>query len=105
MLPTQYEEIPLIYPVTTEYPVDDPRYSKPIADFYEASGNTLAHGLPVEKTWWCYALANPFFFGSFMHLWRSSPAFSLRCHTRRLRHVRRMDQLSRSITWAMTRSP
>jgi len=30
MLPDTYEEIPLIYPVTTEHSTHDPRYEKPM---------------------------------------------------------------------------
>lgn len=70
MLPQTYEEIPLIYPVTTEYPVDDPRYSEPIARFYEESGERLAARLAAGEDVVVLCAGDPFFYGSFMHLWR-----------------------------------
>ena len=70
MLPDSYEEIPLIYPVTTEYPVDDPRYSEPIARFYEASGELLAKRLATGEDVVVLCAGDPFFYGSFMHLYR-----------------------------------
>ena len=70
MLAAQYEEIPLIYPVTTEYPVDDPRYSEPIAAFYEASGELLAKRLANGEDIIVLCAGDPFLYGSFMHLYR-----------------------------------
>ena len=70
MLPETYEELPLIYPVTTEHPVDDPRYSEPIASFYEASGERVAARLAAGENVVVLCAGDPFFYGSFMHLYR-----------------------------------
>lgn len=70
MLPKAYEEIPLVYPVTIEHPVDDPRYSQPIAKFYEASGELLAARLLAGENIVVLCAGDPFLYGSFMHLYR-----------------------------------
>ncbi len=62
-------EMPLIYPVTTEYPVDDPRYAEPIADFYAASSDRIAQHLAEGRDVAVLCAGDPFFYGSFMHLY------------------------------------
>jgi precorrin-2/cobalt-factor-2 C20-methyltransferase len=63
-------EIALTYPVTTEWPPDDPRYAEAIAAFYEGAADRLAAELEVGRTVAVLCEGDPFFYGSFMHLWR-----------------------------------
>lgn len=63
-------ELPLYYPFTTERHVSDPVYIKDTHDFYEAS---CAHLDQLLRGGACVAVlaeGDPFFYGSFMHLWR-----------------------------------
>ena len=65
-----HEEIPLVYPVTTEYPVIDPRYVQLIAGFYEDSAQLIAGKLLGGEDVAVPCVGDPFFYGSFMHLYR-----------------------------------
>ncbi len=65
-----HEEIPLVYPVTTEYPVIDPRYVQLIAGFYEDSAQLIAEKLQSGEDVAVPCVGDPFFYGSFMHLYR-----------------------------------
>lgn len=64
------EEIALIYPVTTELPATDPRYEAQITKFYETSCTQLSEPLSAGKKLAVLCVGDPFFYGSFMHLYR-----------------------------------
>ncbi len=59
----------LEYPVTDEFPVADPRYHEPIAEFYREAAERLAKHLAAGRSVGLLAEGDPFFFGSFMHMW------------------------------------
>ena len=63
-------EIKLEYPVTNELPVGHPEYQRQIADFYAKAAETLAGCLARGQSVGLLAEGDPFFFGSFMHMWR-----------------------------------
>jgi precorrin-2/cobalt-factor-2 C20-methyltransferase len=62
-------EARLDYPVTEEIPADHPDYRSQIADFYRASAEQLAALLRDGKSVGLIAEGDPFFYGSFMHMW------------------------------------
>jgi precorrin-2/cobalt-factor-2 C20-methyltransferase len=64
------EELRLEYPVTNEIPPDDPSYQEQISRFYEASAETISTLLRQGKSVGLLAEGDPFFYGSFMHIWR-----------------------------------
>jgi precorrin-2/cobalt-factor-2 C20-methyltransferase len=63
-------ELRLEYPVTDEVPTNEAAYREPIARFYEESGDLLAAQLRQGKSVGLLAEGDPFFYGSFMHMWR-----------------------------------
>jgi precorrin-2/cobalt-factor-2 C20-methyltransferase len=63
-------ELRLEYPVTDEIPPEDPSYQKQISRFYEESVETLSVLLRQGKSVGLLAEGDPFFYGSFMHIWR-----------------------------------
>lgn len=63
-------ELPLYYPVTTEFPVHDPRYQDQIREFYEEAAGAIGALLKKGKSVGLLAEGDPFFYGSFMHMWR-----------------------------------
>jgi precorrin-2/cobalt-factor-2 C20-methyltransferase len=63
-------ELRLEYPVTDEIPTADPGYWRAIADFYRASAETLTAELQQGRSVGLLAEGDPFFYGSFMHMWR-----------------------------------
>ena len=63
-------ELPLYYPVTTEFPVHDPRCQDQIHEFYEEAAATIGALLKKGKSVGLLAEGDPFFYGSFMHMWR-----------------------------------
>ncbi|MGM4920316.1 precorrin-2 C(20)-methyltransferase [Tardiphaga sp. 813_E8_N1_3] len=63
-------ELRLEYPVTNEIPPEDPSYQEQISRFYEASVETLSGLLRQGKSVGLLAEGDPFFYGSFMHIWR-----------------------------------
>lgn len=68
MLRPDAVEFAMEYPVTTEIPLDDPRYNEVLSAFYDG---TSAHLLELARqgedvTVLCEG--DPFFYGSFMHL-------------------------------------
>lgn len=63
-------ELPLVYPVTTEIPVADPAYATALAAFYAESSAILAAHLGAGRSVALLSEGDPFFYGSFMHLWR-----------------------------------
>jgi precorrin-2/cobalt-factor-2 C20-methyltransferase len=64
------QELRLEYPVTTEIPADDPAYQEQIARFYQQSAEALSGLLQQGQSVGLLAEGDPFFYGSFMHMWR-----------------------------------
>jgi len=58
------------YPVTDEIPAEHPDYQEKIARFYRETAATLASLLREGKSVGLLAEGDPFFYGSFMHMWR-----------------------------------
>lgn len=67
-LPADYDELPLLYPVTTEIPVADPAYNGALAPFYEESARRLAQVLETGKDVALLCEGDPMLYGSFMHM-------------------------------------
>jgi precorrin-2/cobalt-factor-2 C20-methyltransferase len=63
-------ELRLEYPVTDEIPPEHPSYREQISRFYEESVETLSALLRQGKSVGLLAEGDPFFYGSFMHIWR-----------------------------------
>lgn len=68
--PDPAREIALAFPVTTEAPVGHESYDAPIAAFYDAAAETLAAEMAAGRALAVLCDGDPFFYGSFMHLWR-----------------------------------
>ncbi|MBK1637076.1 precorrin-2 C(20)-methyltransferase [Rhodovulum adriaticum] len=69
LIPEGAVEFPMEYPVTTEIPLDDPRYNQIMSAFYAdctAHLQALAQG-GADVVVLCEG--DPFFYGSFMHLY------------------------------------
>src|ERR1700675_2881542 len=64
------DELRLEYPVTNEIPPEDPSYQEQISRFYEQSAETLSALLRQGKSVGLLAEGDPFFYSSFMHIWR-----------------------------------
>lgn len=64
------KEMPLLYPVTTELPVAAPGYKQQIRDFYAEAAGFIAERLLAGESVGLLAEGDPFFYGSFMHMWR-----------------------------------
>lgn len=62
-------EIALVYPVTTEIPADHPDYAAALNPFYEAAAAQLLAETEAGRTVAVLCEGDPFFYGSFMHLW------------------------------------
>jgi len=62
------EELPLLYPVTTEIPKEDAAYRDAIGAFYDASAATVAKHLDDGRTVAVLSEGDPLFYGSYMHL-------------------------------------
>jgi len=62
------EELPLLYPVTTEIPKEDVAYRDAIGAFYDASAETVAKHLDDGRTVAVLSEGDPLFYGSYMHL-------------------------------------
>ncbi|WP_230533662.1 precorrin-2 C(20)-methyltransferase [Microvirga roseola] len=62
-------EIALVYPVTTEIPADHPDYAAALNPFYEAAAAQLLLEIEAGRTVAVLCEGDPFFYGSFMHLW------------------------------------
>jgi len=63
-------ELRLEYPVTDEIPAESPDYQRQISDFYRQTSDALARLLREGKSVGLLAEGDPFFYGSFMHMWR-----------------------------------
>ncbi|WP_376989168.1 precorrin-2 C(20)-methyltransferase [Bosea sp. R86505] len=68
--PDAAREIALAFPVTIEVPVEDEGYSGPITRFYDESAALLAAEMEAGRSVAVLCDGDPFFYGSFMHLWR-----------------------------------
>src|SRR3954453_15997844 len=62
------EELPLLYPVTTEAPTSAPAYREAIRDFYDESASAVARHLDHGRTVAVLSEGDPLFYGSYMHL-------------------------------------
>ena len=70
LLKSGQDEARLEYPVTDEIPAEHPDYQSKIAGFYRESAAQLAALLRDGKSVGLLAEGDPFFYGSFMHMWR-----------------------------------
>lgn len=70
LMDPQRAELRLEYPVTDEIPAEHPDYQSQIADFYAKTSASLAALLKEGKSVGLLAEGDPFFYGSFMHMWR-----------------------------------
>lgn len=68
--PDPGREIALAFPVTIEVPVEDEGYTGPIAAFYDEAAERLAGEMAQGRSVAVLCDGDPFFYGSFMHLWR-----------------------------------
>ena len=69
MLSAEVVEFPMEYPVTTEIPVEDPRYNEVLAAFYEDCTAHIHKLLKAGEDVVVLCEGDPFFYGSFMHLY------------------------------------
>ncbi len=63
-------EVRLEYPVTDEIPADDPLYKSQIRAFYADCAAQLSELLRGGQSVGLLSEGDPFFYGSFMHMWR-----------------------------------
>lgn len=63
-------ELPMEYPLTTEIPVEDPRYNQCLAKFYGECVAQLSEIAEAGRDPVVLCEGDPFFYGSFMHLYR-----------------------------------
>jgi precorrin-2/cobalt-factor-2 C20-methyltransferase len=63
-------QLRLEYPLTEELPVADAAYQTQIADFYRRAADSIAAHLREGRSVGLLAEGDPFFYGSFMHMWR-----------------------------------
>ncbi|HEY8381488.1 MAG TPA: precorrin-2 C(20)-methyltransferase [Microvirga sp.] len=68
--PDASREIAMVYPVTTEVPADHPDYAAALNPFYEACAARLFQEIAAGHVVAVLCEGDPFFYGSFMHLWR-----------------------------------
>ncbi|MBF9043677.1 precorrin-2 C(20)-methyltransferase [Rhodobacterales bacterium HKCCE4037] len=69
MIPEGAVEFPMEYPVTTEIPLDDPRYNEVLSGFYAEVTAHLAKLAEGGDDVVVLCEGDPFFYGSFMHLY------------------------------------
>jgi len=62
------EEMPLLYPVTTEIPFADPAYNASLSEFYEESAERIALRLETGCNVMLLCEGDPLLYGSFMHM-------------------------------------
>jgi precorrin-2/cobalt-factor-2 C20-methyltransferase len=67
-MPDGAEEMPLLYPVTTEIPKEDAAYRDAIGAFYDVSAAAVASHLDDGRTVAVLSEGDPLFYGSYMHL-------------------------------------
>jgi precorrin-2/cobalt-factor-2 C20-methyltransferase len=76
-IPGTAEELRFDFPVTTEIPATDPAYADAMATFYDAAAVSIAARLEAGLDVAILCEADPFFYGSAMHLFdRLSPRFA-----------------------------
>ncbi len=66
--PKGVEELPLLYPVTTEIPFDDPAYVAALSGFYEDSAARISATLEQGRDVTLLCEGDPLVYGSFMHM-------------------------------------
>jgi precorrin-2/cobalt-factor-2 C20-methyltransferase len=75
-MPDGAEELPLLYPVTTEIPKEDAAYRDAICAFYDDSAEAVAAHLDQGRSVAVLSEGDPLFYGSYMHLHvRLSPRY------------------------------
>jgi len=62
------EELPLLYPVTTEIPKCQPAYRDLIREFYDTAAASIGARLDAGRTVAVICEGDPLFYGSYMHL-------------------------------------
>ena len=62
------EELPLLYPVTTEIPKQDAAYREALCGFYDKAAEAVASHLDRGRVVAMIAEGDPLFYGSYMHL-------------------------------------
>ena len=62
------EELPLLYPVTTEIPKEQAAYRDAIADFYDVSAAAVSSYLDDGRDVAVLSEGDPLFYGSYMHI-------------------------------------
>jgi precorrin-2/cobalt-factor-2 C20-methyltransferase len=62
------QELPLLYPVTTEMPKGTREYRDAIRDFYDESATSVSRLLDEGRTVAVLSEGDPLFYGSYMHL-------------------------------------
>jgi precorrin-2/cobalt-factor-2 C20-methyltransferase len=62
------EELPLLFPVTTEIPKEDAAYRNALRDFYDGAASEVAARLDEGRVVAVIAEGDPLFYGSYMHL-------------------------------------
>jgi precorrin-2/cobalt-factor-2 C20-methyltransferase len=67
-IPDDCEELPLLYPVTTELPFDSPDYVAALAGFYEESAARIGAVLDSGRDVALLCEGDPLLYGSFMHM-------------------------------------
>ena len=67
-LPAERRDLAMVYPVTTEYPVGDPRYDEVTTAFYKEQARLIALELDAGRNVGVLSEGDPFFYGSFMHV-------------------------------------
>lgn len=63
-------ELRFEYPVTDEIPADHPDYRREIAAFYAETAAAIEREVRAGSSVGLLAEGDPFFYGSFMHMWR-----------------------------------
>ncbi|HRN83914.1 MAG TPA: SAM-dependent methyltransferase, partial [Hyphomicrobium sp.] len=69
-LKADQRELKFEYPVTDEIPADHPEYRDQIGAFYRDTAAALVQALHDGQSVGLLAEGDPFFYGSFMHMWR-----------------------------------
>ena len=67
-LQTKTRELPLLYPVTTEYATGDAAYRCAIEQFFDESAAAIAEHLQAGRVVAVLSEGDPLFFGSYMHI-------------------------------------
>lgn len=70
LIGTGRRELKLVYPVTDEIPAEHADYRAQIGAFYREAAATLEQELKNGNSVGLLAEGDPFFYGSFMHMWR-----------------------------------